>query len=355
MSTTQVIDEQKLGAFVGQVVAECAAALSVPLVVIGDRLGLYRALADAGPLNSTELAQRASAQERYVRDWLVNQAAGGYLEYDSATQRYTLPPEHAIALTDENSPYFLGGAFQVTPPLIMAQDHITDLFRTGKGMAWGDHNHDLFPGAQRFWRSGYIGSLVNSWIPSLDGVKAKLEAGATVADVGCGYGASLILLAKAFPRSRFFGFDTHAPSIEYARAIARESGITDHVVFDVANAANYPGTGYDLITFFDSLHDMGDPVGAIQHARETLAPDGSVMIIEPMAGERVEDNLNPIGRAFSAFSVLCCTPNAIAEGGTALGTIATEQQLRDVVVAGGLSSFARVAVSATNRVFQARA
>lgn len=355
MNTTQVIDEQRLGTFVGQIVTECAAALSVPLVVIGDRLGLYRALAEAGPLNSTELAQRTGTKERYVRDWLVNQAAGAYLDYDPKTQRYTLPPEHAIALTDEKSPYFLGGAFQVTPPLIMALDHITELFRTGKGMAWGEHDHDLFPGAQRFWRSGYIGNLVDSWIPSLDGVKAKLEAGATVADVGCGYGASLILLGKAFPRSRFFGFDTHAPSVAYARAAAREEGIAERVVFDVATAANYPGIGYDLITFFDSLHDMGDPAEAIRHARETLASDGSVMIIEPMAGERVEENLNPVGRAFSAFSVLCCMPNAIAEGGAALGTIATDQQLRDVVVAGGLSAFARVAASPTNRVFQARA
>jgi SAM-dependent methyltransferase len=354
MSTARVVDEQKLEAFVGQVVTECAAALSVPLVVIGDRLGLYRALAEAGPLTSAELAQRTGTKERYVRDWLVNQAAGAYLDYDSATQRYALPPEHAIALTDESSPYFLGGAFQVTPPLIMAQDHIAALFRTGGGMAWSEHEHDLFPGAERFWRSGYIGHLVDGWIPALDGAKAKLEESATVADIGCGHGASLILLAKAFPRSRFFGFDTHGPSIEHARAAAREAGVADRVVFDVASAMSYPGTSYDLITFFDSLHDMGHPVGAIRHARETLAPGGLVMIVEPMAGECVEENMNPIGRAFSAFSVLCCTPNAIAEGGAALGTIATEQQLRDVVLAGGLSKFARIAASATNRVFQAR-
>lgn len=354
MSATRVVDEQKLGAFVGQVVTECAAALSVSLVVIGDRLGLYRALAESGPLSSDELAQRTGTKERYVRDWLVNQAAGGYLDYDATMGRYALPPEHAIALTDESSPYFLGGAFQVTPPLIMAQDHVADLFRTGAGMAWGEHDHDLFPGAERFWRSGYIGNLVDSWIPALDGVKARLEAGTAVADVGCGYGASLILMAQAFPRSRFFGFDMHAPSIERASAAAREAGIADRVVFDVASAVSYPGTQYDLITFFDSLHDMGDPVGAVRHAREALAPTGSLMIVEPMAGERVEENLNPIGRAFSAFSVLCCLPNAIAQGGTALGTIATDKQLRGVVEAGGLSQFARVASSATNRVFQAR-
>jgi SAM-dependent methyltransferase len=354
MDTAQVIDEQKLGAFVGKVVTECAAALSVPLVVIGDRLGLYRALAEAGPLTSAELAERTGTRERYVRDWLVNQAAGEYLDYDSETGRYTLPDEYAIVLTNESSPYFLGGAFQVTPSLIMAQDHICELFRTGEGMAWGEHDHDLFPGAERFWRSGYIGNLVGSWIPALDGMKAKLESGATVVDVGCGYGASLILLAEAFPRSRFFGFDTHKPSIEHARASAREANVSDRVVFDVSSANGYPGTGYDLITYFDSLHDMGDPVGAIRHARETLAPDGSVMIVEPMAGEQVEENLNPIGRAFSAFSVLCCMPNAIAQGGSALGTIATDQQLRDVVVAGGLSQFTRVAASPTNRVFQAR-
>src|SRR5579871_1666444 len=355
MSTVRAIDEEKLGAFVGRVVTECAAALSVPLVVIGDRLGLYRALAEAGPLTSTELAERTGTKERYVRDWLVNQAAGEYLNYDPETNRYSLPDEHAVVLTDESSPYFLGGAFQVTPPLIMAQDHITELFRTGEGMAWGEHDHDLFPGAERFWRSGYLGNLVNAWIPALDGVKAKLETGATVADIGCGYGASLILLAKSFPRSRFFGFDMHQPSIEYARAAAREAGVADRVVFDVDSAEHFPGTGYDLITFFDSLHDMGDPVAAVRHARETLAPDGSLMIVEPMAGQRVEENLNPIGRAFSAFSVLCCTPNAIAQGGSALGTIATDQQLRDVVLSAGLSQFTRVATSPTNRVFQARA
>ena len=354
MNSEQVIDEQKLGAFVMKVVGECAAALSVPLVVIGDRLGLYRELAEAGPLTSTELAQRTGTDERYVRDWLVNQAAGEYIIYEPSTERYALPDEHAIVLTDENSPYFLGGAFQVTPPLIMAQDHICQLFRTGQGMAWGEHNHDLFPGAERFWRSGYLASLVESWIPALDGVKMKLEDGATVADVGCGYGASLLLLAKSFPRSRFLGFDMHVPSIEYARAAAKEAGVADRVTFDVGNAEGYPGTGYDLITFFDSLHDMGDPIGAVRHARATLAPGGSLVIVEPMAGQRVEENLNPIGRAFSAFSVLCCTPNAIAQGGTALGTIATDQQLHDVVVGGGFSRFSRVAASATNRVFQAR-
>jgi SAM-dependent methyltransferase len=354
MSTAPVINEQKLEAFVGKVVTECAAALSVPLVVIGDRLGFYRTLAESGPLTSAELAQRTGTKERYVRDWLVNQAAGEYLIYDAQTERYSLPDEHAIVLTNEGSPYFLGGAFQVTPSLIMAQDHICKLFRTGEGMTWGEHDHDLFPGAERFWRSGYIANLVDSWIPALDGVKAKLEAGATVVDVGCGYGASLILLAKAFPQSRFFGFDTHRPSIEHARNAAGEAGISDRVIFDVSSAAQYPGTAYDLITFFDSLHDMGDPVRAIRHARETLAPDGSVMIVEPMAGQRVEENLNPIGRAFSAFSVLCCMPNAIAQGEVALGTIATDQQLRDVVVAGGLSQFTRVTASPTNRVFQAR-
>jgi SAM-dependent methyltransferase len=354
MSTSQVIDEQKLEAFVGKVVTECAAALSVPLVVIGDRLGFYRTLAESGSLTSAELAQRTGTKERYVRDWLVNQAAGEYLTYDAQTERYSLPDEHAVVLTNEGSPYFLGGAFQVTPSLIMAQDHICELFRTGEGMAWGDHDHDLFPGAERFWRSGYIANLVENWIPALDGVKAKLEAGATVVDVGCGYGASLILLAKAFPQSRFFGFDTHGPSIEHARNTAGEAGISDRVIFDVSSAAQYPGTAYDLITFFDSLHDMGDPVGAIRHARETLAPAGSVMIVEPMAGQRVEENLNPIGRAFSAFSVLCCMPNAIAQGEVTLGTIATDQQLRDVVVAGGLSQFNRVTASPTNRVFQAR-
>jgi SAM-dependent methyltransferase len=354
MSTAQMMDEQKLGAFVGKVVTECAAALSVPLVVIGDRLGFYRALAEDGPLTSTELAERTGSKERYVRDWLINQAAGEYLSYDSETNRYSLPSEHAVVLTDESSPYFLGGAFQVTPPLIMAQDHIAELFRTGAGMSWGEHDHDLFPGAERFWRSGYLGNLVSNWIPALDGVKSKLETGATVADIGCGYGAALILMAKAFPRSRFFGFDMHGPSIEQARTTAIAEGVADRLVFDVTSAVYFPGTGYDLVTFFDSLHDMGDPVAAVQYASRTLAADGSLMIVEPMAGQSVEENFNPVGRAFSAFSVLCCMPNAFAQGGTALGTIATDQQLHDVVQAAGLSRFTRVATSPTNRVFQAR-
>ena len=356
MTMRQGIDEAKLEAFVGQGVNDFGAMLTSALVVIGDKLGLYRAMAGAGPLTSVELAQRTGTTERYVRDWLVNQAASGYLDYDPATERYTLPDEHAIALTDETSPFFLIGAFQSSLAAVKSEAKILHAMRTGGGLLWGEHDPDLFVGTERLFRPGYRAHLVGSWIPALDGVEAKLQAGATVADVGCGHGASTIILAQAYPRSRFWGFDNHAPSIERAREAAADAGVADRVTFAVAAANEYPSTDYDLIACFDCLHDMGEPVAALRHARETLAPDGTVLLVEPMAGERVEGNFNPVGRAYAGFSVLVCMPNALASCGCdrALGTIATDDQLREVARAGGFTRFRRATETPFNRVFEIR-
>jgi SAM-dependent methyltransferase len=348
------VNQSKLEEFVGKAVGDFGATISAALVVIGDKLGLYRSMAGAGPLSPAELAARTGTDERYIHPWLVNQAAGGYLDYDAATGRYELPPEQAVALTDESSPFYVGGGFQVVTAAIKAEPRIAEAFKSGGGMAWGEHDHGLFQGTERFFRPGYEANLITSWIPALDGVEAKLIAGATVADIGCGHGASSLVMAKAYPKSRFFGFDFHAPSIERARELAAEAGLADRVVFDVASATEFPGGDYDLIAYFDCLHDLGDPVGAIRQSRRVIKSDGHLLIVEPMAGERDGDNLNPVGRVFSAASVLVCTPNALATGHTALGTIATEQALREVVTAGGFRRFRRATETPFNRIFEAR-
>lgn len=354
MVVNQTIDETRLHAFLGQVVGDLAGYSGALMGYIGDRLGLYRAIAEAGSVTSEELAARTGMAERYVRDWLVNQAAGGYLEYDAATDRYRMAPEQVSALTDESSPAFVGGAFQVMLSISQALPRILDNMRTGQGMFWGEHHPDLFEGTERFFRPGYIGSLVSAWIPALDGVQAKLEAGASVADVGCGHGASTIIMAQAYPRSRFIGFDFHEPSIERARQAAHEAGVADRVELHLAESTDFPGQAYDLVTFFDCLHDMANPEAAARRAYETLKPDGTVLLVEPMAGERIEDNFNPVGRIFSAASVLVCTPNAIAGGGTGLGTIATDDDIRRLFTRAGFSTFRRATETPFNRIFEAR-
>lgn len=357
MTTQQTIDESKLLEVVGKGIGDVGALMSSALVVIGDRLGLYRAMKEAGPITPAELAERTDTSERYVREWLLNQAASGYVEYNPATGRYALPDEHAIALTDETSPFFLSGCFQASLALVKAEERIAEGFRTGAGVLWGEQDSELFEGAERVWKPGYQANLVQSWIPALGGVDAKLRAGARVADIGCGHGASTIIMAQGYPASLFVGYDNHAPSIEHARGVASEAGVADRVSFEVADATSYPGQEYDLIAFFDAFHDLGDPAGAARHAREALAPGGTLMLVEPLAGERVEENFNPIGRVFSGFSVLCCTPNAMAACGCdqALGTIATEQEIRDIVTQAGFTAFRRVAEAPFNRVFGARA
>ncbi len=348
------INEDKMGEFLGKVVGDFGASLSSVLGYIGMKLGLYEALANNGAMTPAELAAKTSTTERYVREWLVNQAAGDYVNYDPGSGKYSMLPEQSVALTDETSPFYVGGGFYVIKAMMNAQPRIAEAFKNGGGLLWGENDPDLFIGTEKFFRPGYQSHLVAEWIPALTGIEAKLKAGAKVADIGCGHGASTIIMAKAYPKSQFFGFDNHEPSIANAKAKAEKAGVSDHVKFAVASAQDFPNDDYDLVSFFDCLHDMGDPIGAAKHAFETLDADGSVMLVEPMAGNTVEDNFNPIGRTFSGASALCCTANAMALGGSALGAVASDDALRETVMAGGFTQFRRAAETPFNRVFEAR-
>jgi 2-polyprenyl-3-methyl-5-hydroxy-6-metoxy-1,4-benzoquinol methylase len=349
------IDGDKLMQFVFRAVDEVGATLNSALVVMGDRLGLYRALAGSGGLSPTELAQRTGTAERYVREWLNAQAAGGFVAYDPDSGRYTLPPEQAVALTDPDSPAYLPGLFEIAVGSVLDSQKITDAARTGDGFGWHEHVHDVHEGCERFFRPSYNAHLIAEWLPALEGVVEKLERGGRVADIGCGHGASTILMAQAFPNSTFVGSDYHEGSIETARGRAEDAGVTDRVTFTTASAAGYDGGDYDLVTMFDCLHDMGDPVGAARHVRGSLKPDGTWMIVEPHAGDRVEDNLNPVGRAYYGFSTLLCTPASLSqEVGLALGAQAGEARIRDVVQGGGLTRFRRAAETPFHMVFEAR-
>jgi len=349
------IDLDKLQQFVFRAVEEIGATVNTALVVMGDRLGLYRALAGAGPLVPAELAQRTGTAERYVREWLNAQAAGGYVSYDPDTGRYLLPPEQAAALTDPDSPAYLPGFFQLALGTLADSPKIVEAARTGAGFGWHEHVADVHEGCERFFRPGYNANLVSAWLPALDGVVGKLERGGLVADVGCGHGASTILMAQHFPNSVFVGSDYHAGSIETASRRAQEAGVADRVRFEIAPASGYSGGEYDLVTMFDCLHDMGDPVAAARHVHGTLKPDGTWMIVEPMAADRVEGNLNPVGRAYYSFSTLLCTPASLSqEVGLALGAQAGEARIADVVGTGGFSRFRRAAETPFNLVFEAR-
>jgi len=346
------LDQGKVQEFFGKVVQDVAATLHAGLVLIGDKLGLYRAMAGAGPLTPADLAKRTGTRERYVREWLSAQAAGGYVTYDPATERFTLPPEHAFLLLDADVP----GAFQLSVGSVRDEPKITDGFRTGAGVGWHEHDAGVYEGCERFFRPGYAMNLVSQWIPALEGVKARLEAGGRVADVGCGHGASTIIMAQAFPRSSFTGFDYHPASVEWARRAADKSGVGDRATFEVAAAKDYPGNGYDLVTFFDCLHDMGDPVGAARHVRESLAPGGVWMLVEPFANDRLEDNLNPVGRLYYSASTLLCTPASLSqEVGLALGAQAGEKRLREVLTEAGFTRVRRVAETPANMVLEVRA
>jgi len=359
MTTTTVpsaaIDGEKLMEFVFRAVDEVGATLNTALVVMGDRLGYYRDLAEHGPTTAAELAERTGTDPHYAREWLAAQGAGGFVTYDPAAERYTLPAEHAVALVDENSPAFLPGFFQTAFGALRDAPDIIEAARTGRGEGWHQHNTDVHEGCERFFRPGYRANLVSAWLPALDGVTAKLEAGADVADVGCGYGASTILMAQAFPRSRFVGSDYHVESIEIARSRAEAAGVSDRVRFEVADAASFAGCDVDLVTMFDSLHDMGDPVGAARHVREVLAPDGTWMLVEPRAGDRTEQNFTPVGRVYYAFSTLICTPSSLSQPvGLALGTQAGPARLHDVTVTGGFTRFRKVAETPFNMVLEVR-
>jgi SAM-dependent methyltransferase len=350
------VDTDKLMQFVFRAVDEVGATLNTALVVLGDKLGLYRAMAGAGWLTSAELAERAGASERYVREWLNNQAAGGYVAYDPAAGRYSLPPEQAIALTDSDSPAYLPGFFEIALGSVLDSPRIIEAATSGDGIGWHEHSHQVHEGCERFFRPGYNAHLLSEWLPALDGVVAKLEQGALVADVGCGHGASTVLMAAAYPNSRFTGSDYHQGSIETARARAAEAGVSDRIEFRAESAQEYGGEGYDLVTMFDCLHDMGDPLGAARHVLATLAPGGTWMIVEPRAGDRVEENFNPVGRAYYGFSTLLCTPASLSqEVGLALGAQAGQARIAEVVTAAGFTHFRRVAETPFNLVFEARA
>lgn len=348
------INEDRMNAFLGKVVTDFGASLSSVLSYIGIKLGLYKTLAESDGLTSVELASATNTNERYVREWLVNQAAGGYVNFDPATGKYSMDAEQATALTNENSPFYVGGGFYVIKAMLNAQPRILDSFQNGGGMLWGEHDADLFVGTEKFFRPGYTAHLVNEWIPSLSRIESKLKAGANVADVGCGHGASTVIMANAYPNSRFFGFDNHERSVEVASSKASANELADRARFEVSDASSIPDNRYALICFFDCLHDMGDPHGAMRRALETLDDDGSVMIVEPMAGSKVEENFNPIGRTFSAASTLCCTANSMALGGPALGAVASDDDIREVVVSAGFTQFRRAAETPFNRVFEAR-
>lgn len=348
------IDQHKLNSFLEKAIADIGAAWSANMVLLGDKLGLYKAMAKLGAVTPAELAKATNTAERYIREWLANQAAGGYVTYEPASGRYTLPDEHALALADEESACFLPGAFQGIAAGFAANPKIEQRFKTGKGLGWDQHDPQLFVGTERFFRPNYVGNLITSWIPALDGIEAKLKQGITVADVGCGFGASTILMAKAFPHSTFYGFDYHGPSIKAAKQRAKQSGVTN-VSFKVAKSTNFPGKGYGFITHFDCLHDMGDPIGAARHVKKTLASDGTWMIVEPFAGDKVEDNLNPVGRVYYAASTMICVPASLHSHGPALGAQAGEARLREVAMKGGFSRFRRATHTPFNLVLEAKA
>lgn len=356
MSTAQApaLDMDKLNAFIGQFVTDLGASVHAGMVVIGEKLGLYKALA-TGPMTAKELAARTGTDERYLREWLSSQAAGQYITYDEKSEKFSLSQEQAFTLAQEDSPAYLPGAFELALGSLAAVPRIAESFRTGAGMGWHEHEDGVFHGCEKFFRPGYAANLVSSWIPSLQDVKQKLEAGARVADVGCGKGVSTVLMAKAFPKSRFFGFDYHDKSIEAARESAKREGVADRVTFEVSKAKDFPGKDYDFVAVFDCLHDMGDPVGAAQHVRRSLAKDGTWMIVEPFANDQLKDNLNPVGRVYYSFSTLLCTPcSRSQEVGLCLGAQAGEKRIGEVITSAGFTRFRRATETPFNIVYEAR-
>jgi 2-polyprenyl-3-methyl-5-hydroxy-6-metoxy-1,4-benzoquinol methylase len=354
-TTAPALDEGVLEQFVNQAVGELAAAISGLMVHLGDRLGLYRAMAGAGPLTSAALAARTGTDERYVREWLGNQAAGGYVSYDAGAGTFELGAEHALVLADESSPVFLGGAFESVAACYTDHDVFARAFGTGEGIAWGAHDERLYTGAHRLFRPGYEANLVPAWLPALDGVVEKLTSGASVADVGCGLGASTVIMAREFEHSTFLGIDSHGPSIEAARSAAREAGVERRARFEQAPASELPGTGFDLVTMFDCLHDMGDPVGVARRIRQSLASDGTLLLVEPAAGDGLEDNLNPVGRLYYGLSTVVCTPSSLAqEVALGLGAQAGPQRLEEVLREAGFSRVRVASRTPLNLIIEAR-
>ncbi|HZW57486.1 MAG TPA: class I SAM-dependent methyltransferase [Nitrososphaerales archaeon] len=349
------LDQGKLHEFVGKFVGDLGATLHAPTIILGEKLGLYRAMASAGPVTPAQLAAKTETKERYVAEWLAAQAAAGYAMFDAGTGKYWLTPEQAFTLADEQSPAYLPGAFYIASAVFKDEPKLVEAFRTGRGVGWHEHDGYLFNGTERFFRPGYAANLVPSWLPALNGVVPKLERGGTVADIGCGHGSSTIIMAKAFPNSTFVGYDYHEMSILAARKAAEKEGVADRIRFEVANASSYPGGDFDLVTVFDALHDMGDPVGAARHVYRSLNSDGTWMIVEPMANETIKENLNPVGRIFYSASTMLCTPASVSqEVGLALGAQASESRIHEVVREGGFTKFRRATQTPFNRVFEAR-
>ena len=349
------MNEAKLNEFVGKTLADLGGAFSVPLVRIGDRLGLYRALHEQGPMTADELAVKTGVAERYAREWLSHQAASTYLSYDAVTARFALPPEHAMVLVDENSPVYLQGAFDLATVMMENQSLVEPAFRTGKGVGWGAQSRCLFCTVGRFFRPSYQNALVQSWLPALDGLVSELESGGSVADVGCGHGFSTVIMAKAFPNATFVGYDFHPDSIAEARRHAEQHGVSTNTRFEVALASDFPGKDLDLVTFFDCLHDMGDPLGAARHVRETLKPDGRWMIVEPAAADRLEDNLNPVSRLYYAASTMICVPTSLDQPiGTALGAQAGLDKLSSTITQAGFHQVRKATETPFNIVLEAR-
>ncbi|WP_200937187.1 MULTISPECIES: class I SAM-dependent methyltransferase [unclassified Phenylobacterium] len=349
------VDQSKLEAFQGKMLGDMGAAVSAALVILGDRLGLYKAMAQGGPMTSLQLASATGTTERYVREWLAAQAAAGYVDYDPVKSEFSLTPEQAMVFADEGGPAFMAGGFELLASMFRDEPKVAAVFKSGKGLGWHEHDVCLFRGTERFFRPGYNAHLTTEWIPALDGMEGRLKAGARVADVGCGHGASTVLMAKTYPNSKFYGFDYHGPSIDRAREAAKEAGVEDRVTFEVASAKDFNGGAYDMIAIFDALHDMGDPVGAAKHIRESLAPDGSWLLVEPFANDDLSDNLNPFGRIFYSASTMICTPASLSqEVGLGLGAQAGEKRLRQVAEDAGFTHFKRATETPFNLVFDVR-
>jgi ubiquinone/menaquinone biosynthesis C-methylase UbiE len=355
MAQATHVDEGKLNAFIGQILSDLGGASSLAMVRMGDALGLYKTLHAKGPMTSAELAKAANVDHRYLREWLSNQAASNYLTYDAPSAKFTLPPEQAMVFANDESPLYMIGGFDLMAAMLDNQPKVQAAFKTGQGVAWGDQAGCLFCAVARFFRPGYLNNLVSSWLPALDGVVDKLKAGARVADVGCGHGWSTVLMAKAFPKSQFIGYDFHEGSIADANAHAKSHGVAANAQFEVGLAKEFAGKDFDLVTCFDCLHDMGDPAGAAAHIRQALKPDGTWMIVEPMAGDTLQQNLNPVGRLYYAASTMICVPTSLSqEVGTALGAQAGEAKLREVIESGGFAKIRRATETPFNMILEAR-
>jgi 2-polyprenyl-3-methyl-5-hydroxy-6-metoxy-1,4-benzoquinol methylase len=353
-TSSNTIDHSKLQEFMMKAVGDMASSLGAMTIILGDRLGLYKTMAKTGPITSEELAAQTNTAERYIREWLASQAASGYITYDPTQRKYFIPQENAMVLAHEDSPVFVMGSYQILRSIFKDEEKFVEIFKSGKGLRWGEHHHDLFEGTAKFFKPNYMSNLVQSWIPSLEGIEERLKKGAKVADIGCGYGFSSIIMAKEYPNSKFYGFDNHEPSIEAAKQISQQEGLADRVEFSVVSINESIGKDYDLVAFFDCLHDMADPIGALKFAKQSMKEDGVCMIVEPMGNDNVEDNLNLVGKIYYAASCLICVPNSLADNGMALGAQAGEKKTKEIAEKAGFTKFRRASQTPFNIVYEAK-